>query len=179
MIETMIETSPETGEFGKALNREGIYFAQMPSAGTGAVQITTRLEHGGSGQFLQSTHTIPVSRNDAQGIGSAITYGKRQAAAAILGLAARGEDDDGEGAVGRGSAKPPLPPAEPERPSLATRLDRLEKTLNEVKLLRDLDRAWKLGADLMAEAREKDPERAARLDALHEKRHVELLGGAG
>jgi hypothetical protein len=161
-----------------ALNAEGISFLQMPSSGPGAVQVTTRLQHT-SGEFIQSTHTVPVSRNDAQGIGSALTYAKRQAAQAILGVSAKGEDDDGEGAVGRGSGRPPLPPSEPDRPSLKARTDRLEKTLTEVKTVRDEDRAWALAKDLRAELLEKDPDAAARLDALHEKRHAELIGGAG
>ena len=215
MIETMIETSPETGDLMKALakaqaafseiekdaanphfqsryatlaeilratraalNAHGIWFTQPISAGAGAVQITTRLQHE-SGQFFQSTHTIPVSKNDAQGFGSAITYAKRQAAQAVLGLAAAGEDDDGEGAVGRGSGRPPLPPSEPQRPSLRERAGRLEKTLTEVKTLKDLNRARDLAKDLRAELATDDAEAAARLDALYERRHAELIGGAG
>ena len=162
-----------------ALNKAGIYFSQGPTGeDAGRVSIVTRLEHG-SGQFLQSTHRLPVSRNDAQGVGSAITYARRQAAASILGLAAPGEDDDGEGAVGRGAGRPPLPPKEPERSPLEKRAVHLEKTLNDVKLIRDLDRAWKLAGDLIAELRRDAPDVAARVEALHSERHAALIGGAG
>jgi hypothetical protein len=164
-----------------ALNANGISFLQGVTSEAGAVHILTRLQHT-SGEFIQSPHVVPVSKNDAQGIGSAITYAKRQAAQAILGLSARGEDDDGEGSVGRGSGRPPITgekPSEPERPSLEKRTARLEKTLNEVKTIRDEDRAWALAKDLRAELAAKDPEAASRLDALHEKRHAELIGGAG
>ena len=148
-----------------ALNAAGVWISQSTSVGGGGVRVTTRLQHGE--QFFQSTHSIPVSRADAQGIGSALTYAKRQAMQALLVLAAEGEDDDGEGAVGRGSSgKPPLPPKEPERPTLKVRAERLEKTLTDVKLLRDLDRAWKLAADLIAELRDKEPAVAARVEAV-------------
>ena len=161
-----------------AMNANGITVMQPVSAGANAVQVTTMLLHE-SGQWFRSTHTVPVSRNDAQGVGSALTYARRQALQALLTVAPAGEDDDGEGSVGRGSGRPPLPPSEPQRPSLLDRAARLEKTLGEVKLIRDLDRAWKLAADLIAELRRDEPETAARVEALHDERHAALIGGAG
>jgi len=162
-----------------AMNEHGFSVLQFLSAGANAIQVTTRLQHE-SAQFIQGTHTVPVSKADAQGFGSAATYARRQALQAFFSVAPEGEDDDGEGAVGRGSGRPPLPPPkEPERPTLPDRAARLEKTLGEVKLLRDLTRAWKLAEPLMAELRTSDPEAAARIDALHETRHAALIGGAG
>lgn len=57
--------------------------------------ITTVLLHK-SGQFIESTLPMPVAKNDAQGVGSAITYGRRYGLQAIFGLAA--DDDDGNAA---------------------------------------------------------------------------------
>jgi hypothetical protein len=48
--------------------------------------------------MMVSTLTIPVSKKDAQGIGSSITYARRYALSAIVGIAQK--DDDGNGSVG-------------------------------------------------------------------------------
>jgi hypothetical protein len=165
-----------------AMNGAGITVLQPVATDDVSVRVTTMLLHE-SGQWLRSTHTIPVSKRDAQGYGSALTYARRQALQSLLTVAPQGEDDDGEGAVGRGGgggAKPPLqPPKEPERPTLAKRVAHLEKTMNDVTTLRDLTRAWDLSKDLRAELAKADPTEAARIDGLHEKRHAELIGAAG
>lgn len=54
--------------------------------------LTTRLMHS-SGQWIQATMKLFLSKQDAQGQGSAITYARRYALTSILGLAT--EDDDG------------------------------------------------------------------------------------
>jgi hypothetical protein len=163
-----------------AMNSAGITVLQPVATENDTVKVTTILLHE-SGQWLRSTHSIPVSKRDAQGYGSALTYARRQALQALLTVAPQGEDDDAENAVGRGSAaRPPIgatPPKEPERPTLAKRVAHLEKTLNDVRLLKDEARAWDLARDLRAELKEKEPATLARLEALHERRHSELLSG--
>ena len=64
----------------------------------GRLNITTMLAHS-SGQYISSTLTMTVTKLDPQAIGSAITYGRRYALAAMVGLAQ--EDDDGEKAMVR------------------------------------------------------------------------------
>jgi len=78
------------------LNAAGISFAQMyePSE-TGTLKLTTTLVHT-SGQFISGTMTVPLPKPDPQGFGSASTYARRYALAAMVGVAP--EDDDGEGA---------------------------------------------------------------------------------
>lgn len=74
-------------------------------------EVETRMVHR-SGQWMADTLAVPVSKTDAQGIGSALTYGRRYSLAAFAGIAP--EDDDGEAAVGRnGQAKRDMaaPPA--------------------------------------------------------------------
>lgn len=61
------------------------------------VQCVSVLGHT-SGQMMVSTLNIPVSKKDAQGIGSSITYARRYALSAIVGIAQK--DDDGNGSVG-------------------------------------------------------------------------------
>ncbi|ABR91440.1 Hypothetical protein mma_2226 [Janthinobacterium sp. Marseille] len=81
----------------EALNNAGIVFIQTPSPSTAnTLELTTRLMHE-SGEWLEDTATIPLPKNDPQGYGSALTYGRRYALAAITGLYQ--DDDDGNGAA--------------------------------------------------------------------------------
>jgi hypothetical protein len=59
--------------------------------------ITTILGHS-SGQFLISTMRLLMSKADMQGVGSAVTYARRYAYCAVLGIVAD-RDDDGNAAV--------------------------------------------------------------------------------
>ncbi len=82
------------------LAKNNLAIIQMPGEidAQGNIKITTMLTHSSS-QWIKSTMNIKVAKLDAQGIGSAITYGRRYALAAMVGIAQ--EDDDGESAVGR------------------------------------------------------------------------------
>jgi len=68
----------------------GLSFVQFPSNESG---LTTILMHE-SGEYLQAEYIMRPSKNDPQGLGSAITYQRRYALGAILGLNTE-EDDDG------------------------------------------------------------------------------------
>lgn len=57
-----------------------------------------------SGGFIQARLSIPVSKHDAQGVGSAVTYGRRYQLLAISGAAP--EDDDGNGASEKPKPQP-------------------------------------------------------------------------
>lgn len=72
------------------------------------VIVTTRIMHA-SGQWYEFTTTIPVSKSDAQGYGSALTYCRRYGLAAAAGVAQI--DDDGNAAA---AAKPDKPKPLPE-----------------------------------------------------------------
>lgn len=72
------------------------------------MDITTTLLHV-SGQYIAGTLSMVPQRADPQGIGSAITYGRRYALAAILGIVAD-EDDDGNAASQPGQTKAPSKP---------------------------------------------------------------------
>lgn len=61
----------------------------------GTVTVEMMLLHK-SGEYLLSNVVMPLAKNDPQGVGSAITYGRRYLVAAMLSLAAD-EDDDGNG----------------------------------------------------------------------------------
>lgn len=59
-----------------------------------------------SGEFLSGRFLIRPTKNDPQGVGSALTYARRYAFSAITGIAAD-DDDDGNGAAGNGKNKQP------------------------------------------------------------------------
>lgn len=65
----------------------------------------TRLVHGESGEWIESTLPLILLKNDMQGLGSAFTYAKRIALGGLVGVWA--EDDDGESSVGRGPSSRP------------------------------------------------------------------------
>lgn len=96
------------------LTANGLSVVQSPrliSAGDGQwlVEVETTLLHT-SGQFMADALAVPVTKADAQGAGSAITYARRYALAAFVGVAP--EDDDGNAASatnGHSKAAAPAP----------------------------------------------------------------------
>lgn len=75
-----------------AFAKNGIAIVQMPSFEGGQASVETLLSHS-SGQWISNTCSAPVQKQDAQGVGSAITYLRRYSLAAFCGIAQ--EDDDG------------------------------------------------------------------------------------
>ncbi len=75
------------------LAANGLSIVQMPCNDTpDSVALETILMHA-SGQWISSVFSMPVSKHDAQAVGSAITYARRYALAAVVGIAP--EEDDG------------------------------------------------------------------------------------
>lgn len=68
------------------------------------VAIETRILHT-SGEWIAGVVTLPVDKATAQGVGSAMSYGRRYGLSALLGLTA--DDDDGNAASQRPAASPP------------------------------------------------------------------------
>ena len=74
----------------------------------GEVIVVTTLTHS-SGQWISSRLKMPLVKKDPQGLGSAITYGRRYSLAAIVGVIAD-EDDDGNAAThGKAQSGNPAP----------------------------------------------------------------------
>ena len=97
------------------LEESGLVFTQMPDGEF----LTTLIIHYESGEFLESSYKMSPVKTDPQSIGSAITYARRYALGAILGLNID-EDDDGNKASGKASTPTPAhqPPPAPEKPQL-------------------------------------------------------------
>jgi|APFre7841882793_1041355.scaffolds.fasta_scaffold01474_7 hypothetical protein len=82
------------------LAKHGIAFIQNLTTAEGTVSCETVLIHK-SGQMLSyGPLTLPVTKMDAQGYASSITYARRISAMAAMNIVGD-HDDDGEAAVGR------------------------------------------------------------------------------
>lgn len=60
---------------------------------TNRLKVETKLFHAESGEWVSFLMIVPISKNDAQGYGSALTYARRYGITAALGLSQA--DDDG------------------------------------------------------------------------------------
>jgi len=84
------------GTIRNPLREAGLVVSQLPGDGT----LTTLLAHFESGEFVKSTISLaPVKDNNPQAVGSALTYARRYALSAVLGLAIGEDDDDGHRAT--------------------------------------------------------------------------------
>lgn len=79
------------------MSKHGISISQFPAFDSGLASVETIVMHH-SGEWMSGVSSAPVGKQDAQGVGSAITYLRRYSLAAIAGIAQ--EDDDGNSAVG-------------------------------------------------------------------------------
>ena len=88
-------------------NKHGLVVSQFPTVIEGQPGLRTLIIHAESGEYLEDAMLLMAAKDDPQGQGSAITYARRYALMAALGLVAD-EDDDGQLAVRRtpGAAPP-------------------------------------------------------------------------
>lgn len=103
-LSSVIDASKE------ALLEQGVVVIQGASNTT----LTTRLQHS-SGEFIESELTLILTKNDMQGLGSAITYARRYSLASMLNISQ--EDDDGNLATGKDSTPPPKRAVTKAKPS--------------------------------------------------------------
>lgn len=83
-----------------ALRENGLIVIQSPMAapehlGANFIGLETKIIHAESGEWLSSVMTIPLAKLDPQAMGAAISYGRRYALAAMLGIVSE-EDGDCE-----------------------------------------------------------------------------------
>lgn len=86
------------------LSENGLAVVQLTESDDAGVYVSTTLAHL-SGQWMRSRLRLSPKDSTPQGMGSAITYGRRYALAAIVGVAQ--VDDDGNAASGRGGIHDP------------------------------------------------------------------------
>ncbi len=89
-------------------SKHGLAIAQFPAFDGGTASVETVITHS-SGEWMAGVCSAPVSKQDAQGVGSAITYLRRYSLAAVAGIAQ--EDDDGNAASQKQKAEAKADPA--------------------------------------------------------------------
>ena len=80
-----------------ALSANGLAFVQKLHTADSGISVETVLIHESGEELSCGILFIPATKQDAQGFGSAISYGKRYSLQAALGIAS--DDDDGQAAV--------------------------------------------------------------------------------
>ena len=83
----------------------GLSYSQFPIFNDKCVGVETILMHS-SGEWMSSILMLPMTKQDPQAAGSAITYARRYSLQAIAGIPS--EDDDGNTASAKAPAKPPV-----------------------------------------------------------------------
>jgi ERF superfamily len=97
------------------LNTNGLSIVQFPCDGdVGRTGLCTMLLHS-SGEFISEVVTTRSQKDDPQGLGSALTYLRRYALAAVVGVTAT-EDDDGNAASTPANARVNAPAPRPYIP---------------------------------------------------------------
>ena len=99
------------------LLKHGLAISQTPLYMEGSAGVETTILHS-AGYSTTTTLLLPLKDQSPQGVGGAITYARRYALAAVLGLATE-EDDDGN--VSSGLSKKT---AEEARPAVARAMDK-------------------------------------------------------
>jgi len=97
------------------LAKHGLAVMQQPLFMEGTAGVETTILHKG-GHSTTTTLLLPLKDQSPQGVGSAITYARRYALAAVLGIAAE-DDDDGNVSTG-------LTKKEEPRPAIAKVMDK-------------------------------------------------------
>jgi len=100
------------------LKKHGLAVIQQPLFEEGTAGVETTILHEG-GYCSTSTLFLPLKDQSPQGVGSAITYARRYALAAVLGIASE-DDDDGNVSTG-------LHKKEEARPAVAKIMDKKDE----------------------------------------------------
>lgn len=149
-----------------ALNASGIGVIQSPGYDGELVSIETVLIHE-SGSSCTGVLRLRPSKTDPQGVGSAITYGRRYSLLAMTGAAP--EDDDGNAASSPREAQKAQPPV-----SLKDRADAFEAAIQAAVNAAALEKVWANGSGLCAKLDTSDPERLVEITSLYEGRRDQL-----
>jgi hypothetical protein len=102
--------------------KHGLALSQHAGLDGDVVTLTTLLLHT-SGEFLQSTAGVRLAKHDAPSVGSALTYLRRYALSAVVGLSAEA-DDDGAAAMAPAPVQAPRAPS----PELQRAAQKVEAT---------------------------------------------------
>ncbi len=118
------------------LTESGLTFVQFPAGENG---LTTILMHAESGEYFMCNYDMAPVKNDPQGRGSVITYQRRYALGAILGLNIDDDDDGNHGSSENGKARntptelPWLNEGTPEYAGAIKKLKAGQTTIEKIK----------------------------------------------
>jgi len=156
------------------------YTQTVEIADDGKPRVVTTLMHS-SGQWIGSTLPLMVDRPGNQAFGSALTYGKRYALTALLGIAAD-EDDDANSADGNGierktdrtppQVKTAAPAVVPPKPPMTAKqwADGAIKTVKAMTTAQGVaDWQFNNSADLERLAAKAQPEYVRVFDTINER----------
>lgn len=112
------------------LAANGLSVIQGNSVGLdNTVIVETILAHE-SGEWIQSELSLPLAKHDPQGVGSAVTYGRRYGLAAAVGIVAD-VDDDGNAASKAPTNQPPAQNKPTAKDGLIEGIKTICKALND------------------------------------------------
>jgi hypothetical protein len=98
------------------LQKSGLIVKQFPESD---VALTTIIIHAETGEFISSTYNMRATKDDPQQQGSRITYQRRYAIGAVLGLNIDIDDDGNKASEPeKKEEKKPIEPTEPPKPWL-------------------------------------------------------------
>jgi hypothetical protein len=101
------------------LSSNGLAVVQFVDGEADKMILVTMLGHS-SGEWIKSKIPLKPAKQDPQTLGSHITYMRRYAYMAIVGICAENEDDDGEAATNALGQRPPPKPKEPPQPDFTS-----------------------------------------------------------
>lgn len=119
------------------LSENGLSFVQFPK---GDHELETMLMHT-SGEWMAETYTMTPTKNDPQGLGSVITYQRRYALGAILGLNIDVDDDTNEASKPGKETKDTRKTLTPE---MITEWGNVVKALASGFKMTDIEKKWKI-----------------------------------
>src|SRR6478672_4872557 len=127
----------------------GLSFTQFP---TGQNGLTTVLMHGESGEFMQCDYFMTPLKNDPQAQGSVISYMRRYALAAVLGLNLDEDDDANRATHGAATPQPAIKAEKPWLDKNSKKYDLVvERLKNKTTTLSQVSQYFKLNKDVRAE----------------------------
>jgi len=112
-----------------ALNDNGLGLIQTTHPCDDGVTVETILVHESGATMSSGLLHLPASKQDCQGYGSALSYGRRYSLMAICGIAP--EDDDGN----RASKQPEIKPKSEPVATKETKKSRIERTIYDIRTL--------------------------------------------
>ena len=111
------------------LAKNGLAVIQRPNPTNGdTISLTTILAHE-SGEWIRGTLIMRPVKNDPQGLGSCLTYARRYALSAMVGICSE-EDDDGNAGSGKSHAQGPQRDTEPTKEELEAKAKEAKERFN-------------------------------------------------